>query len=151
MTTQTEVKPEASFFSLESPLLAQGRLDNIVARTPLMKITVKVYASGGENALHKHLYEDHSFIVLQGEATFHIGEEDAVKVLTKYEGVMLPRGVLYWFQSSAPENLVMLRVGAAEKWGGDGRAFPDGRPFAGNSPENKQTEVIPLPGQFFRP
>jgi mannose-6-phosphate isomerase-like protein (cupin superfamily) len=89
--------------------------------------------------------------VLQGEATFHIGEEDAVKVLTKYEGVMLPRGVLYWFQSSAPENLVMLRVGAAEKWGGDGRAFPDGRPFAGNSPENKQTEVIPLPGQFFRP
>ena len=92
-----------------------------------MKITVKVYASGGENALHKHLNEDHSFIVLQGEATFHIGEEDTVKVLTKYEGVMLPRDVLYWFQSSAPENLVMLRVGAAEKWGPTDARFPTGR------------------------
>jgi mannose-6-phosphate isomerase-like protein (cupin superfamily) len=140
--------PEAQFFNLDSPLLSQGRFDNKVARTDLMTMIVKVYAAGGENALHMHPYEDHSFVVLQGEATFHIGEEDTVRVLTKYEGVMLPRRVCYWFVSSASENLVMLRVGAAEKWPEDGRAFPDGRPFAGNSIENKRVEMIPN-GKFF--
>jgi nitrite reductase/ring-hydroxylating ferredoxin subunit len=59
-------------------------------------------------------------------------------------------GVRYWFRSSAPENLVMLRSGAAEQWPADDRAFPYGRPFAGHSIENKQVELIPLPGQFFK-
>jgi mannose-6-phosphate isomerase-like protein (cupin superfamily) len=151
MSVETDVKttPEAQFFNLDSPLLAQGRFDNHVSRTDLLRHTVKVYASGGENALHMHKYEDHSFIVLQGEATFHIGTEDTVRVLTKYEGVMIPREVCYWFVSSAPENLVMLRSGAAEQWPSDGRAFPDGRPFHGKSVENKQVEMIPLPGEFF--
>jgi mannose-6-phosphate isomerase-like protein (cupin superfamily) len=149
MATETQVKPDAKFFTLDSPLLAQGRLDNVVARTDLLKLTVKVYASGGENALHVHTAEDHSFIVLQGEATFHIGTEDTVKVLTKYEGVMLPRGVAYWFVSSAPENLVMLRAGASETWPKDGRITPDGKPIAGNSLENKTVEMIPIPGKFF--
>jgi hypothetical protein len=57
--------------------------------------------------------------------------------------------VNYWFLSSAPENLVMLRVGAAEKWPEDGRAFPDGTPFPGNSKENKREEMIEIPGKFF--
>ena len=100
-------------------------------------------------ALHMHPYEDHAFIVLAGRATFHIGEADEVKVLTKYEGVMLPRATSYWFVSSADENLIMLRAGAAEKWPADGRAFPDGRPFEGSSVENKTVEMIRILGQFF--
>jgi mannose-6-phosphate isomerase-like protein (cupin superfamily) len=148
-TTDVQAAPEAHFFNLDSPLLAQGRFDNKVAATDLLKLVVKVYAAGGENALHMHPYEDHAFIVLAGEATFHIGEADEVKVLTKYEGVMLPRGTSYWFVSSADENLIMLRAGAAEQWPADGRAFPDGRPFDGSSVENKTVEMIPIPGQFF--
>lgn len=150
MTTETQAKPEAQFFALEAPLLAEGRSDTTVAKTDLLKLRLKVYASGGENVLHVHPYEDHSFVILQGEATFHIGTEDEIKVLTKYQGVMLPRGVPYWFQSSAPENLVMLRAGAAEKWPQDGRLGPDGHPIPGDSLENKHGESIPLPGQFFR-
>ena len=149
MTTETRVKPEAQFFSLEAPLLAQGRSDTTVAHTDLLRLRLKVYASGGENVLHLHPNEDHSFIILQGEATFHIGTEDAINVLTKYQGVMLPRGTPYWFQSSAPENLVMLRAGAAEEWPEDGRVAPDGHAIPGHSLENKSVERIPIPGQFF--
>ena len=145
----TTVRPEAKFFSMKTPLMAQGRMDNYVARTDLMTVTVKVYAAGGENAMHMHPYEDHAFIVLQGQATFRIDSDDNVRVVNPNEGVMLPKTVCYWFQSSAPENLVMLRVGAALKWPEDGRAFPDGRPFAGDSYENKEVEKIFLDGQFF--
>lgn len=149
MTTQTEAKPGAQFFSLEAPLLAQGRSDTTVAKTDLLRLRLKVYASGGENVLHLHPYEDHSFIILQGEATFHIGTDDEIKVLTKYQGVMLPHGTPYWFQSSAPENLVMLRAGAAEQWPSEGRIGPDGHPIPGHSLENKHVESVPLPGKFF--
>jgi mannose-6-phosphate isomerase-like protein (cupin superfamily) len=149
MTSETEIKAEATFFNLDSPLLEQGRLHNKIAATELLQLMVTVYASGGENELHMHPYEDHSFIVLQGQATFHIGTEDEVRVLKKYEGVMLPRRVSYWFQSSAPENLVMLRIGAAEEWPTNKRAYPDGRPFHGQSAENKTVEMIPIPGKFF--
>ena len=113
--------------------------------------------------MHAHVKEDHAFIVLQGQATFHINTDDNVKVVNKHEGVMLPRGVLYWFQSSAAENLVMLRVAASEEWvknersnpygrdfdGTDGRLGPDGRSLPGNSIENKQVDPIVIPGKFF--
>jgi mannose-6-phosphate isomerase-like protein (cupin superfamily) len=149
MVTDTEAKVDAQFFSLRTPLLADGRSDTTVAQTDLLRLRLKVYASGGENVMHFHPHEDHSFVVLQGEATFHIGTDDAVTVLTTYNGVMIPRGVSYWFQSSAPENLVMLRAGAAEKWPDDGRLGPDGKPLPGYSAANKHVEGVPLPGQFF--
>ena len=147
-TEQMEAQA-AQFFKLKSPLLAQGRLNNVVARTNLMQVVVKVYAEGGENAMHKHPYEDHAFVVMQGQATFHIETDDNIKVVNKYEGVMLPRGVSYWFLSSGTENLVLLRMGAAEKWPDNWRAFPDGRPFVDMPKENKKAECIELPGQFF--
>jgi mannose-6-phosphate isomerase-like protein (cupin superfamily) len=140
---------DAEFFNLTTPLLAQGRVDNLVAQTELLKLVVKVYAAGGENAMHQHPYEDHAFVVLQGEATFHINADENIHVVKKNDGVMLKRGVCYWFQSSSAENLVMLRVGAAEKWPADGRAFPDGRQFAGDSVENKEIDVVPLAGRQF--
>jgi mannose-6-phosphate isomerase-like protein (cupin superfamily) len=149
MVTDTEAKADAHFFSLRTPLLADGRSDTTVAQTDLLRLRLKVYASGGENVMHFHPHEDHSFVVLQGEATFHIGTDDAVTVLTAYNGVMIPRGVSYWFQSSATENLVMLRAGAAEKWPDDGRLGPDGKPLPGYSAANKHVEGVPLPGQFF--
>jgi mannose-6-phosphate isomerase-like protein (cupin superfamily) len=153
MSTTTEKPvtqaPDADFFNLKGQLLAQGRQDTVLAETDLLKLRLKVYASGGENAMHMHPYEDHAFIVIQGQATFHINTDDNVKVVNKGEGVMLPRRCGYWFQSSAPENLVMIRVGAAEKWPDDGRAFLDGKPFAGDSKENKQVEVIPMDGKYF--
>jgi mannose-6-phosphate isomerase-like protein (cupin superfamily) len=151
MSVDSTTTPQAHFFDLEAPLLAQGRFDQVVAATDLLKLRIKVYASGGENALHMHPREDHAFVVLQGEATFFIGSEEAVRVVGKYQGVMLPRGTLYRFECSSEENLVMLRTGAAEEWPENARAFSDGRPFPGSSVENHQVEMIPIPGQFFGP
>ena len=147
--TDTETKPKAQFFSLKTPLLSEGRLDNIVARTDLMSLTVKVYAEGGENAMHKHPHEDHAFIVMQGQATFHTETDDNVNVVNKNEGVMIPKGVCYWFHSSGAENLVMIRPGAAAVKEGPGRLFPDGRPFVNMPKENKRGKQVILPGKFF--
>jgi mannose-6-phosphate isomerase-like protein (cupin superfamily) len=111
MTVPTITRAEV--FNLTTPYLEQGATTEYRARTDLLHILIKVYASGGENRMHAHTYDDHAMIVLEGEATFHLETEDNVRVLKPYEGVMLPKGVFYRFQSSGPGNLVLLRVGAA--------------------------------------
>ncbi len=110
---------------------------------------MKVYFEGGENATHTHLAEDHLFFVLSGQATFHLGRDgEEVKVANRYEGVLLPRGAYYRFQSSGEENLVMLRVGATS--GDDrGRVGANGLPLPGHSAENHHVEGVPVPGQYF--
>ena len=72
-------KQAAQVFDLRTPYLDQGRTTDLRAHTDLMTIIAKVYAEGGENGMHNHPHEDHSFIVLEGEATFHIESDDNVK------------------------------------------------------------------------
>src|SRR5947209_11785205 len=113
-TMAVDAAPKAQAFSLKTPLLSSGRTNLSVAETDLLKLRVKVYAEGGENGLHTHKDEDHAFVVLQGQATFR-DENETVTVVNQYEGILLPRGAFYWFQSTGDENLVLLRVGAGRE------------------------------------
>lgn len=139
----------ASVFKLRAPLMAQGRMDTLMAKTDLMSVVLKVYAEGGENTMHAHPTEDHTFVVLQGQATFRLDSDDNVVVVDKFEGVMLPKGSYYWFHSSGDENLVMLRVGAAVTGSASDRLNIHGEFMAGDSLENKQVEPIAIPGKYF--
>ena len=144
-----DTKATATVYNMRTPYLAQGRTTDIRARTDLMTVTAKVYAEGGENAMHHHVHEDHTFFVLEGEATFHIETDDNEKVVGKYEGIMLPRFVNYWFASSGEGNLVMIRVGALHKGVANARLTPDGKDIPGDSEANKTSERIELPGKGF--
>jgi len=141
-----ETTPRAQVFSLKTPLLSSGRSNLHVAGTDLLKVRVKVYAEGGENGLHAHYDEDHAFIVLQGQATFR-DENDTPTVVNRYEGIMLPKGALYYFQSTGEENLVLIRVGAGRKAEGGYRLGLNGVPLTPE--ENKHEEGVPIPGKFF--
>lgn len=153
MAVETESRvaadPQGTAFSLNgTPLLSSGRSNQVVAHSDDMTVTVKVYAEGGENALHTHQSEDHSFFVLAGQATFHLGKEDRVVVVNRYEGVLLPKGAFYRFESTGKENLVLYRVGA-KRLGGDDRLGVDGKPLPGGSKENHNIPPTPVPGKFF--
>lgn len=144
-----ETSTKAETFKLRTPLLAKGRLDTVLADTDLMQVRMKSYAEGGENVLHTHVNEDHFFVILQGQATFH-DEDDNVTVLGRNEGVMLPRGAYYWFQSSGDEPLVMLRVGAKSNQRAEvPRLGADGKPLPGHSKENKYEAPVPIEGAFY--
>jgi mannose-6-phosphate isomerase-like protein (cupin superfamily) len=143
-----DAAPKAETFKLRSPLLSKGRLDTVIAETDLMQVRMKCYAEGGENVLHAHTNEDHFFVVLQGQATFH-DQDDQVTTLGRNEGIMLPRGAYYWFQSSGDEPLVMLRVGAKQGGAPVPRIGPDGKPLPGHSKENKHEEPEIIEGAFY--
>jgi mannose-6-phosphate isomerase-like protein (cupin superfamily) len=106
---------EAVLFSMRNlPLLEQGTSYDPLATAENLWVNIKVYASGGENALHSHGGEDHAFIVLQGKATFTFGD-GRTSIVGQYEGVMIPKNVQYKFEADESENLVLLRVGGGER------------------------------------
>lgn len=139
-----------SLFKLKAQLLDQGRTDTVLAATDNLTVRLKVYAEGGENELHAHPHEDHFFVVLQGAAEFH-GPNDETVIVGPNEGIMLPKGNLYWFIAQGGVPLVMLRVGSPN---GAPEGVPDrinakGEPMAGNSKENKTVSVKFRPGAWF--
>ena len=148
MGTQVSLKPE--FFSLKTAYLSEGRTNTFLARTDLLRLMVKVYAEGGENAMHTHTREDHAFIVLEGQATFHDADDNPT-VVGQHQGIMLPAGAYYYFQSTGDTNLVLLRVAASTgpQGGGGSRLSPDGKPLSGFSEENNHVDGVPIPGKFF--
>lgn len=145
-----DAKPKAEVFSLRTPYLSEGRTNSMVSQTDLMTVTVKVYSEGGENALHTHLNQDHTFVVLQGEATFY-DETGEARMVKQWEGITLPRGAYYWFKATSNENLVLLRFGAQvnDAPRGDSRVDIEGIPLPSESVENKHIVGVPIPGEFF--
>ena len=141
------VKP--TIFRLHAQLLDQGRSNTPLAETDNMWATLKVYASGGENGLHAHPNEDHMFVILQGTARF-FGPNDETVDLGRYQGIMLPAGSYYKFQSTSEEPLVLMRVGCqAGTQDPAGRLNISGEPMPGDSAENRRVPVIPRPNAYF--
>src|SRR3954453_4675035 len=82
---------EAVVFSMRNtPLLEQGTSYTSLATAENLWTAIKVYASGGENALHSHGGEDHIFVVLQGKATF-TSMQGRPSLSGKHDGVMMAK------------------------------------------------------------
>ena len=113
--------PHPSFYSIRPQLLDAGNTEEPLAVADHLWVKIKVYAKGGENKLHAHPHQDHSFIVLDGRARFH-GPRGEERELGRNDGIMLPAGSYYWFETISEEPLVILRLGATT---GDGH--PDAR------------------------
>jgi hypothetical protein len=90
---------EAVLFSMKNtPLLEQGTSYTSLATAENLWTAIKVYASGGENALHAHGGEDHIFVVLQGKAENLVllrvgGGERSVKGLAEVSPFGTPKDV----------------------------------------------------------
>lgn len=86
-----------------------------LCRSDIVYSTVQVLKSGGENNLHAHPAQDGIWIVLKGRARFY-GKDDAlIGDLGPLQGIHLPRGFFYWFESSSPEMLELLQIEAIDK------------------------------------
>jgi mannose-6-phosphate isomerase-like protein (cupin superfamily) len=150
MATETQTKPKASTFSIKGPYLSEGRVNIDLGRTDLLWLSLKINAEGGENAIHTHMNEDHSFIVLEGEVTFfdEVGNETTIG---QYEGIMLPKGAFYRYLNTGNRNLFLLRIGAKlnSETSQESRLKPDGTAILGNTDENHHVDGVPIPDKFF--
>ena len=142
-----EGKP--SFFRLKAQLPKVGRTNVPLAATKNMWVVLKTYAQDGENELHAHPNEDHTFVILEGRASFR-GPNGEERTIGRHEGIMLPRGTFYWFKAVGEEPLVLLRIGCSAKEGAThrGRINIHGKPMRGDSAENKSVKPV-MTDQWF--
>jgi mannose-6-phosphate isomerase-like protein (cupin superfamily) len=134
-------------FSLKTPMVSHGMVDNFVSETDTMKVSVKIYADGGENYLHTHTTEDHFFIVLEGLASFK-DPSGKVTTLGKHQGIMLPANCYYMFTATGGKPLVMLRVAGTkvQPWVKDSRKWWPGVTDVRTPARNRDNQI---PGVFF--
>jgi mannose-6-phosphate isomerase-like protein (cupin superfamily) len=134
---------QPQLFEMKIGLPKEGRTAALLGATDHMWVNLKAYAEGGENTLHAHTNEDHTFIILAGRATFH-GPEGKIATLGRNQGMLLPRGAHYHFHAEKGEPLVILRMGCIIDPGRDAweRVGIDGKPLPGNSKENKSAPTV---------
>lgn len=144
--------PPPSRFRLRSPLLDGGSLSTVLAKTPNFELKIRCYAPHeGENAMHAHFNQDHSFVVLQGAARFY-GPRGEVWDLGRNEGIMLYEGTWYCFENAGEEPLVVLRIAALMPHQGDPakRLGVKGQQIDAHTEDNRRPQkIVVRDGAFY--
>jgi mannose-6-phosphate isomerase-like protein (cupin superfamily) len=106
---------EAKEFRYQTPQFEGVKKTLQVCSSDLMKVQVQVVKDGGENNLHTHTGDDAFWYVIRGAVKFYGEGDKLVGEYQKGEGILIPRGYKYWFESAAPEPLEILRVTAKDQ------------------------------------
>jgi mannose-6-phosphate isomerase-like protein (cupin superfamily) len=100
-------------FKYERPALDRAKRVLRLGRSDIVRANVHVVREGGENNLHAHPNSDGFWLVLSGRVRFY-GEGDVLLgELGQHEGILMPRGYKYWFESAGDEPLEILQVAAS--------------------------------------
>ena len=87
-----------------------------LSRTETLTVSSQIINDGGETNMHSHTNADEAWIVVAGRARFYGVSEDPAKSeeiigeIGPRQGIMIPKGVPYWFESASDEQLEILRV-----------------------------------------
>jgi mannose-6-phosphate isomerase-like protein (cupin superfamily) len=101
---------EPQVFKYERPEAERGKTMVGLFRTDIAVGFVQVLKGGGENNLHAHHKMDGFWFVLGGRARFYTEGDRLIADLGPHEGVLIPRGYKYWFESVGDEPLELLQV-----------------------------------------
>ena len=119
--TEQVTRAEFQIFQTEPRRITSGKDFGFLARSDIANLSWQVVAGGGENNLHAHTGSDEIWFVLEGEVTFYTTGDEVVAKLGRWGGILVPREAPYWFESTGPEPLVVLRFGAKAQNAQDGR------------------------------
>lgn len=84
-------------------------------------VAVHVLGDGGENNLHFHSNVDITWIVLKGRARFYGPGDEVRGEFGPHEGMLIPGGARYWFESCGEEGLEMMQIKTYTKGRGNDR------------------------------
>lgn len=112
----TEAAGGHTLFSYRKPdTLKGGKAIVQLAESDIIRGRVQIVREGGENNLHSHTGMDGFWMVLRGRVKFYGPGDELLAELSQHEGILLPRGTEYWFESSGDEDLELLQMAAFEK------------------------------------
>lgn len=109
------METQAQVFRYERPDFKGVKRSVELCRSDILRGLVQVVNEGGENNLHAHTGDDAFWMVLGGAAKFYGEGDKLIAELKKHEGIFIPRGFKYWFESAGDEPLEILRVSARDQ------------------------------------
>jgi mannose-6-phosphate isomerase-like protein (cupin superfamily) len=112
MAEKIKVEHKLQPFKYETPVIDQhrGKGSTGLAKTDVVGASVQAVQNGGETNLHAHPGTDGIWFVLEGGARFYDDVESVACELHKHEGVLIPHGVKYWFESMGDEKLEIMHI-----------------------------------------
>ncbi|HWD24341.1 MAG TPA: cupin domain-containing protein [Acidimicrobiales bacterium] len=119
--------PQPTVFRYEKPERTKGKVSSLLCRSELIFANVMVVGEGGETNLHSHLYLDGFWFVLRGRVRFYTTDDEVLAELGPEEGILIPRGAPYWFESVGTEELELLQVEASARVARSLSDFAEGR------------------------
>ena len=107
---------DAQLMSYERPVLKEGqpKAVKLLGRTDRAFFAVQLVNEGGENNLHSHEHVDGFWFVLSGRARFYTTDDELLGDFGPMEGVVIPRGYPYWFESASEDQLELLQFEASD-------------------------------------
>ena len=117
LTQNNSGKPlTATVFGYDAPTeMEKPRGVVRLCRSDLVYANMTLIKSGGENNLHAHTANDGVWFVVKGRVKFYGIDDVLLAELGPGQGIHIPRGFFYWFESSSPEMLELLQVEAIDK------------------------------------
>jgi mannose-6-phosphate isomerase-like protein (cupin superfamily) len=106
---------QQTVFKYSTPEAGKAKTIVRLCRSDIMYASVHVLTHGGETNLHAHLAQDGFWMVLKGRARFYGEGNVLIADLGPNEGILVPRGCQYWFESGSSELLELLQVEAIDK------------------------------------
>lgn len=106
MAQGNELKP----FRYERPAADKPKKIVWLGKTDRLFATMQVITKGGETNLHSHAHLDGFWYVMRGRGRFYSDETTLACELGVNEGVLIPRGTKYWFESVGEEPLELLQI-----------------------------------------
>jgi mannose-6-phosphate isomerase-like protein (cupin superfamily) len=113
--SQMTASSTCTVFKYEKPETERKKAVEVLCRSDIVFGAVQVVRSGGETNLHSHGKLDGFWFVLRGSARFYTTDDEVLAQLGPEEGVLIPRGFPYWFESVGEEALELLQVEASIK------------------------------------
>ncbi len=108
--TPVQQGTQAKIIRYVAPELDRAKGVVVLARSDIMLAAVQLVKKGGENNLHSHSGMDGFWFVLRGRVRFYGAGDAVMGEFGPHEGVFIPRGVSYWFESCSEEMLEILQV-----------------------------------------
>lgn len=134
------VKP-AGTFRYERP---EGDAPKEIAHLAHMdsfKADIQLVGEDGANNMHAHTGNDGFWMVLAGKARFYGDGDEVLDELEPNEGIVIPRGLKYWFESVGEEDLEILHVASFHETIEDHRIDHADREREGSSNGEREYQV----------
>ena len=118
LTQSNRGKPlTATVFGYDAPAPSEMQRPRGVVRlcrSDLVYANMTLIKEGGENNLHAHTANDGIWYVVKGRVKFYGIDDVLLAELGPNQGIHIPRGFFYWFESCSSELLELLQVEAID-------------------------------------